>query len=347
MKFLVIAVVVISALGPVPSSAGLLGNVIGGVVSKLQPNQYLDILGNALKNVHLKAKWGNMTAEEQVKRLNHFIANVDRVNALKKLVTTFEMDITNSPLAFNSTEEFGALLGTKVPEDVAATTESSERERRAATTLAPPPASVEWRNTPAVTPVKNQGQCGSCWSFSANGAVVGAWYAKYKNNTNLSEQNLVDCVSGCDCNGGWMGTAYDYIRNNTGVDSDTSYPYETAMKTCRYKAANKAAVVSGYKSIPSGDETSLARAVAIGPVATAIDATNLQFYSGGFYTCTGTPSLNHGVLITGYGLVNGTMAWTIKNSWGDKWGYAGYFYIPKNGQNVCGVASAATYPYIN
>jgi len=214
------------------------------------------------------------------------------------------------------------------------------------------PASWDWREKGAVTQVKNQGQCGSCWSFSTTGSTEGANFLKTGRLVSLSEQNLIDCsaVYGNDgCNGGLMDYAYEYIIKNRGIDTEASYPYEgQGPLTCRYNPANSGGSLVSYTDVASGDEAALLNAAAIEPVSVAIDASKdtFQFYSGGVYyesSCSST-QLDHGVLVVGWGSQNGQDYWIVKNSWGADWGLRGYILMARNRQNNCGIATAASYP---
>merc|ERR1712241_185099 len=210
------------------------------------------------------------------------------------------------------------------------------------------PASADWREKGAVTPVKNQGQCGSCWAFSTIGTVEGAHAIATGNLVSLSEQNLMDCDSNNNaCNGGNPYVALQYILQNGGVDTEDSYPYEMAKSYCRYSANNLGASISGAKRINFGDESDLERAVAMVPVSVAIDASHysLQLYSGGVYDepyCS-SYRLDHGVLAVGYGSEAGKDYWIVKNSWGTVWGEAGYIKMSKGRNNQCGIATMACY----
>merc|ERR1711911_45857 len=125
------------------------------------------------------------------------------------------------------------------------------------------PASMDWRTEGYVTPVKDQGQCGSCWSFSSTGSLEGQHFRKTGQLVSLSEQNLVDCsTESLGCNGGDMQLAYDYIKANHGIDTEASYPYEARDRTCRFKAANVGATITGYEVLRSGDEAALVDALA-------------------------------------------------------------------------------------
>uniref|UniRef100_A0A2C9JS98 Peptidase C1A papain C-terminal domain-containing protein n=1 Tax=Biomphalaria glabrata TaxID=6526 RepID=A0A2C9JS98_BIOGL len=216
------------------------------------------------------------------------------------------------------------------------------------------PATVNWTSLGYVTDVKDQGQCGSCWAFSATGALEGQIYKKTGQLISLSEQNLVDCSGAYGnqgCNGGWMNSAFNYIRDNKGINTAVSYPYEAINGACRFNSANVGATDTGFVNIAQS-ESALQNAVAtVGPLSVAINAGlyTFQLYSGGIYydkNCN-PANLNHGVLLTGYGTSsNGKAYWLVKNSWGKSWGQEGYIQMSRNRNNNCGIASAASYPTV-
>jgi len=218
------------------------------------------------------------------------------------------------------------------------------------------PTTVDWRKKGAVTGVKSQGDCGSCWAFSATGSLEGQTYLKKGHKLiSLSEQNLIDCSQAegnGGCGGGNMDYAFVYVYNNKGIDTEKSYPYEGEDDKCRYNPNNKGAEVTGLVDIPSGSEQDLQQAVAqVGPISVAIDANHDSFglYASGVYNEPACSSydLGHAVLAVGYGTAKkGGDYWLVKNSWGTDWGMKGYIMMSRNKNNQCGIATAASYPTV-
>ncbi|KAJ1524519.1 hypothetical protein ONE63_011012 [Megalurothrips usitatus] len=217
---------------------------------------------------------------------------------------------------------------------------------------------VDWRKKGVVTPVKDQGTCGSCWTFSATGALEGQLAIKHKKLVSLSEQNLVDCTNNDQyemngCEGGLMDSAFQYIADNDGIDSEESYPYLGVDSICAYNVSNKAGVDSGFVDVGKTEKDLQHAVQTVGPVSIAIDASLWSFnhYSGGVYydeQCGNTRyDLDHGVLAVGFGSNSGWGSddyWIVKNSWGAEWGENGYIRMARNKKNACGVATMASYP---
>ena len=221
------------------------------------------------------------------------------------------------------------------------------------------PTSVNWVTKGAVTAVKNQGQCGSCWSFSTTGSVEGAHFLATGTLVSFSEQQLVDCSSaqGNDgCNGGLMDQAFQYIISNKGLCTEAAYPYTGTVGTCASNTCKSAGTISSYTDVTPNSESALQVALASRPVSIAIEADQscFQFYTSGVLddaTC-GT-SLDHGVLLVGYGHDStvGKDFWTIKNSWGASWGSNGYINVVRNvgasgSARQCGLTSDPSYPVV-
>jgi cathepsin L len=207
------------------------------------------------------------------------------------------------------------------------------------------PSSLDWRAKGAVTPVKNQGQCGSCWSFSTTGSVEGAHQIATGTLVSLSEQQLMDCASSYGnqgCNGGLMDDAFEYIIAH-GICSEASYPYQGVDGTC--KKCTPVASIKSYTDDPAGNENNLSNMIQTGPVSIAIEADQsaFQFYSGGVFSAACGKNLDHGVLIVGYGTMSSKPYWIVKNSWGASWGMQGYILMIQ-GKDECGLANAASQP---
>mmetsp|Transcript_2045 Transcript_2045/g.2627 ORF Transcript_2045/g.2627 Transcript_2045/m.2627 type:complete len:477 (+) Transcript_2045:57-1487(+) len=216
------------------------------------------------------------------------------------------------------------------------------------------PDSVNWVTAGAVTPVKNQGACGSCWAFSTTGALEGAYYIKYKKLVSFSEQDLVSCDHvDQGCNGGLMDNAYKFIEKNGGLCSEDDYPYTAGHGMRGWCRNSKCKIVPNSKPASYSDvehkETSLESAVAKQPVAIAIEAdqTAFQFYSKGVLNAKCGTNLDHGVLLVGYGADQGNDYWLVKNSWGPMWGDKGYIKLARGVSQEggeCGLLLSPSYP---
>jgi cathepsin L len=223
------------------------------------------------------------------------------------------------------------------------------------------PKYVNWLEKGAVTRVKDQGVCGSCWTFGTTGSIEGAWFIKHGELIELSEQQIVDCAwvtwggsggnSGCD--GGFAAPAMQFIIDNGGIALEESYPYLMQDHWCNKKDTSSGVKLIGYVNVTQFSEEALMDAVANhGPVAIAIDASHPEFtfYTNGIYyqpNCSYLPDdLDHEVLVVGYGTENGMDYWLVKNSWSTHWGDKGYIKMARNKNNNCGIASQANYPLV-
>ncbi|XP_075048765.1 cathepsin S [Mixophyes fleayi] len=214
------------------------------------------------------------------------------------------------------------------------------------------PDSMDWREKGCVTNVKNQGSCGSCWAFSAVGALEGQLKLKTGNLVSLSPQNLVDCSTkygNHGCSGGFMTQAFQYVIDNNGIDSDSAYPYHATDGQCIYNPSSRAATCTKYTEVPSSEDDLKAAVANVGPISVALDARHPSFYlykSGVYDDPSCTQDVNHGVLAVGYGNLDGKDFWLLKNSWGEGYGDSGYVRIARNKGNMCGIASYTSYPQI-
>ena len=218
------------------------------------------------------------------------------------------------------------------------------------------PKEVNWVKKGAVSSVKNQLECGSCWAFSAVGAVEGEWSLEHHKLYNLSEQELVDCSSylgNQGCNGGSMDNAFEYIIQN-GLCLNVSYPYNGSDGQCQNQTCTKKVHIDTYYDVPHNNEEQLEKAVAKQPVSVAIQANlqSFQLYKKGIYSDPDCgDDLDHGVLVVGYGYDSSydMKYWIIKNSWGTHWGEDGYMRMAKDinsTEGQCGIAMDPSYPVI-
>ncbi|KAF5743104.1 thiol protease aleurain-like [Tripterygium wilfordii] len=216
------------------------------------------------------------------------------------------------------------------------------------------PEKKDWREEGIVSPVKDQGHCGSCWTFSTTGALEAAYNQAFGKEISLSEQQLVDCARAFNnfgCSGGLPSQAFEYIKYNGGLETEAAYPYTGKDGICKFSSDNVAIQVLNSVNITLGAEDELKHAVAlVRPVSVAFQViSEFRHYKEGVFTsdsCGTTPmDVNHAVVAVGYGVEDGVPYWLIKNSWGADWGDNGYFKM-ELGKNMCGIATCASYPIV-
>jgi len=212
---------------------------------------------------------------------------------------------------------------------------------------------VDWRQKNAVTPIKNQQQCGSCWAFSSTGSIEGAVAISTGRLLSLSEQQLVDCSvaqGNHGCEGGLMDYAFTYVISNRGITTEANYPYTaTGPNSCQStKAASHDATITSFNDVPQNQEAQLIAAVTKQPVSVAIEAdqSQFQFYKNGIFSSSCGTQLDHGVLAVGYSTSQGQDYWIVKNSWGTSWGMAGYILMAQHvgATGICGINMMSSYP---
>ncbi|KAJ0836494.1 putative chymopapain protein [Helianthus annuus] len=286
--------------------------------------------------------------DEKLHRFEIFMDNLKHIDETNKKVSNYWLGLNE--FADMSHQEFkDKFLGLKgeLPER-----KDESAEEFSYRDFVDLPKSVDWRKKGAVVPVKNQGQCGSCWAFSTVAAVEGINQIVTGNLTELSEQELIDCDTTFNngCNGGLMDYAFAYIMRNGGLRKEEEYPYIMSEGTCDDKKdVSEKVTISGYHDVPRNNEDSLLKALANQPISVAIEASgrDFQFYSGGVFDGHCGTELDHGVAAVGYGSTKGLDYIIVRNSWGPKWGEKGYIRMRRNTgkpHGMCGLYMMASYP---
>ncbi|GAB4860546.1 hypothetical protein Ancab_035707 [Ancistrocladus abbreviatus] len=310
----------------------------------------------SLRDLYLRWKSHHTVTRDlhdKQKRFNVFKANVRHINEVNKMNKPYKLSLNK--FADLTNHEFRNLYSSKIKHHrmlQGRPRGSGNFMHEKAKNL---PASIDWRAKGAVTPVKDQGQCGSCWTFSTVAAVEGINQIKTKKLVSLSEQELVDCDRDQNqgCNGGLMELAVEWIKENGGLTTEQNYPYISQQETCNKRKMHSPVVsIEGHETVPQNDEDALLKAVANQPVSVAIEASgqDFQFYSEGVFTGPCGKELDHGVAIVGYGTTtDGTKYWIVRNSWGAEWGEKGYIRMERgvSAEGLCGIAMEASYPIKN
>ncbi|XP_043980475.1 pro-cathepsin H [Gambusia affinis] len=285
--------------------------------------------------------------EEYYQRLQIFTENKRRIDKHNEGNHSFTMGLNQfSDMTF---KEFRKSFLLSEPQNCSAT------KGNYFSSNGPRPDSIDWRKKGNyITPVKNQGSCGSCWTFSTTGCLESVTAISTGKLVPLSEQQLVDCAQDFNnhgCNGGLPSQAFEYIMYNKGLMTEKDYPYTSVEGKCYYKPSMAAAFVKEVRNITAYDEMGMVDAVGTrNPVSFAFEVTSdFMHYHQGVYTSTKchntTDKVNHAVLAVGYGQENGTPYWIVKNSWGPYWGIDGYFLIER-GNNMCGLAACSSFPVV-
>lgn len=297
-----------------------------------------------------------LNAEEHNTRFEIFKDNVDKITRHNAEGHSWTLGLT--PFADMTPEEFKTKV---IGNECADNFEKNKKLKRAKAKLRQGrrmvsegnPSSVDWVAQGKVTPVKNQGSCGSCWSFSTTGSIEARCaIAKNSSPISLSEQELVDCDQvDSGCNGGAMDNGFNYVVQNSGLCEESAYPYEAARGFCQSSTCTHYDAITGHVDVESGSSSALEDAVAKGPVSIAIEADQMSFqlYRGGVFSGDCGEGLDHGVLLVGYNNDASEPYWKIKNSWGSSWGEQGYIRFCKdcdknNGDGQCGLTLDASYP---
>jgi len=291
----------------------------------------------------------NFLSEEHERRLGLYRQNMRFIHSKNRAGLSYSLE--SNHLADRSEEEISFLRGRTF--DTSLQYNGGQPQFYSPQQLRDAPASLDWRLYGAVSPVKDQATCGSCWSFGSVGTLEGTLFLYTGQMVRLSQQALMDCSWGFGnngCDGGEDWRVYQFMMKHGGVPTEESYGrYLGQDGYCHFNQSDIGLKIKGWVNVTSGDEDALKVAIAAhGPVSVAIDAAHksLSFYSSGVYfeeNCNNDiEGLDHAVLAVGYGEIAGMKYWLVKNSWSTQWGDDGYVLMSQKDNN-CGVATAATY----
>jgi len=283
---------------------------------------------------------------EELKRFKIFVRNMEAASKMKVLDTSAKYGHM-SPLADLSEQEFGKMNTLPVTREtlIAHEMEAKKHVSKYQLQLKSLPDGFDWREKGAVTDVKNQAQCGSCWAFATVANIEGQNFLANGKLLSLSEQELVDCDSNDNgCNGGLPSNAYkDLISEKMGLELESDYGYEASAGSCKAKDSLEKVFLSSWVPISQGEDDMAAAIMKYGPLAIGINAGPMQLYMGGIadpFFCN-PEALDHGVTLVAFGTEGSKTFWTIKNSWGPSWGESGYYRIVR-GKGKCGLNRMVT-----
>jgi len=294
----------------------------------------------------------NKQYDSSVEEINRFNIWSETVEKIKDHNIAYDLGLKTYDCGLNEFSDLTGVEFASTRKGYLASADSSVTLETVETNEGGAPDSQDWRKHGYVTPVKNQGQCGSCWSFSSTGSLEGQHFNSTGKLVSLSEQQLVDCDSTCyGCNGGRVDSAFDWWIRHGGAVLESDYPYTARDGSCKNSGKRVAATLRKYHNVAKGSESGLKQSSGtVGPVSVAIDASHYSFqnYRSGVYyepRCS-SYRLDHAVLVVGYGSSAGSDYWIVKNSWGRSWGQQGYIWMARNRNNNCGIATDALYPIV-
>lgn len=308
-----------------------------------------------------------MTKEEYEARLGVFVSNLGVIRAHDAQGTGYRLGVNK--FADMTPEEFEKMQGFKdnaqadaskfldeedAPDTIDDDGEVADEDGSAGRGLQTAATSIDWRTKGVLNPIRNQGSCGSCYTFSTVASMEAIYKIKKGSLPSFSEQQILDCsgsYGNSGCSGGLMTNSFNYLKSYKAM-TRTSYPYTAVRSTCKYNSASGVVNTIGYKTISSGDVNGHITALQSAPISAAVAASSavFQLYRGGIISSTscGT-ALNHAVNLVGYGTENGVNYWIVRNSWGTNWGESGYFRVLRstsNGDGICGILKMSSYPLI-